>query len=84
MSDIMDPMNTIAQSSRVRLARNYADVPFPQRMGDYDYETRITTHYTDDVYAFDTEMFDIEGAYTELLNAVERLSGGAAACTYFM
>lgn len=41
MSDIMDPMNTIAQSSRVRLARNYADVPFPQRMGDYDYETII-------------------------------------------
>ena len=32
MSEIVDPMNTIAQSSRVRLARNYADIPFPQRM----------------------------------------------------
>lgn len=38
MSEIMDPMNTIAQSSRVRLARNYADIPFPQRMKDEDYQ----------------------------------------------
>ena len=38
MSEIVDPMNTIAQSSRVRLARNYADVPFPQRMQPGDYE----------------------------------------------
>lgn len=41
MSEIMDPMNTIAQSSRVRLARNYADIPFPQRMSDYDCEMII-------------------------------------------
>ena len=38
MSEIVDPMNTIAQSSRVRLARNYADIPFPQRMQPGDYE----------------------------------------------
>ena len=30
--EIVDPKNTIALSSRVRLARNYADVPFPHRM----------------------------------------------------
>lgn len=41
MSEIMDPMNTIAQSCRVRLARNYADVPFPQRMKESDYEQII-------------------------------------------
>ena len=37
----MSEMNTIAQSCRVRLARNYADVPFPQRMSDYDCENII-------------------------------------------
>jgi len=46
--------------------------------GETDYETWITTPYTDDVYAFDSEMYDIEGAYLDLLDAVERLSGGGA------
>ena len=41
MNEIVDPMNVIALTSRVRLARNYADVPFPQRMSDHDYETII-------------------------------------------
>jgi protein arginine kinase len=36
MSHFVDPTNTIAQSSRVRLARNYADVPFPSRMSRED------------------------------------------------
>ena len=45
--------------------------------GDFDYETGNTTHYSDDLYAFDTEMYDVEGGYLELLYAVERLSGGA-------
>lgn len=46
--------------------------------GDTDYETGITTYSSDDVFAFDTEMYDVEGGYLELLNAVERMSGGAA------
>ncbi len=41
MMEIVDPMNTIAQSSRVRLARNYADVPFPTRMSRQDSEKII-------------------------------------------
>lgn len=41
MKEIVDPMNTIAQSSRVRLARNYADVPFPTRMTPQDSEAII-------------------------------------------
>lgn len=41
MNEIVDPMNVIALTTRVRLARNYADVPFPQRMSDHDYETII-------------------------------------------
>lgn len=41
MTDIVDPKNTIAQSSRVRLARNYEDVPFPTRMTHKDNEAII-------------------------------------------
>lgn len=41
MTDIVDPKNTIAQSSRVRLARNFEDVPFPTRMTHKDGEAII-------------------------------------------
>ena len=37
----MSDRNAVVQSSCVRLSRNYADVPFSQRMSDYDYETII-------------------------------------------
>lgn len=83
-TNIEETLNNIPDDIKIKFGRNadsFSDIVNILSWlgyGDYDYETRITTHYTDDVYAFDTEMFDIEGAYTELLDAVERMSGGAA------
>lgn len=44
--------------------------------GDYDPETWAYIPYTDDVYAFDAEMFDVQQSYTDLLLAVGRMSRG--------
>lgn len=53
-----------------------ADVLVMLGYGDYDPETWTNIPYTDDVYAFDAEMFDVQQSYTELLEAVERMSRG--------
>ena len=68
MSEIMDPTSVIAQSCCVRLSRNYADVPFLQRMGDHDYETVIER----------TENALIGESYT--LKRMATLSKNARAC----
>lgn len=41
MNERVDPMNSIALSSQVRLARNFADIPFSPRMQPADYERVI-------------------------------------------
>lgn len=53
-----------------------ADVLVMLGYGDYDPETWAYIPYTDDVYAFDAEMFDVQQSYTELVEAVERMSRG--------
>ena len=45
--------------------------------GRYDAQKDVITPWTDSVYAFDMEMTWIEEGYELLLNAVERMSGGA-------
>lgn len=42
-------------------------------LGRYDYNTFTRTPTSDKVYAFDAEMFNVEGMYTELLQGIDAI-----------